>query len=52
MVADMNIVSLTVPWTRDGFRGPPPSFSLINDMPQSERVSPWEEVRDERREKL
>jgi hypothetical protein len=48
MFADMDIVSNTVRWLRDGCRESPPSLSSLKDGFHNERISPDEEVRGER----
>jgi hypothetical protein len=45
IVADMDIVSLAVPWTRDGGREPPPRLSSLKAGSHHKRLSPDEEVR-------
>jgi hypothetical protein len=49
MVADMDIVSLAVPWTRELCRGLSPSLSSLKDGSHHECISPDEEGRDDRR---
>jgi len=49
MVADMDIVSLAVPWTRDRCRRLPPSLSSLKDGSHHERLSLDEEGRGDRR---